>query len=243
VTDLFGAKKILEQVRDLSVTKSVCIGLSGGKDSLAVLDLAVRSKMFKKVDAYFAYLVKGIRVDEAQREAAIKRYPGVTLHNVPHWSLAEYIRAGVCRPHVNRKVPQHKMVDIENYFRETIDCDWFLYGHRMTDSLQRRGMLHSLAGCDKKARRAYPLWQWRPKHIYAYLRVRRIPVPPRLSLASTSGVNLRPATLRVLRDKYPEDFARVLKVFPYAETQLVRDDLKAAEEERAKAHEASALRD
>lgn len=174
------------------------------------------------------YLVDGLECVEAPLRTICHRY-GVPLHKVPHFDLARFLKHAVYAPHRNgaaHHIRELRFVDVEALAKKRAGIGWTALGHRATDSLERNAMLKRLGGIDPKAGRVYPIWQWKPRDVYAYIRTNRLPVAPQLVRGSTDGVNLYPATLRALRDRYPDDYRKILEVFPYAEAGIVRDEFR-----------------
>lgn len=196
-------------------SSSALIGLSGGKDSLVTLDLC--SRVFSDVQCFFMYVVRGLESIEAPVEAAAKRY-GAKLHYVPHFSLGGYLRGGVMRPHLRDTVGWRKtrQVHIEALMRERTGLAWIAYGHRMAESLERRGMLHANSGFDEKGPRLYPIWDWTTADVWAYIRAAKIPPPPQLGRVNQGGVNLKFETLSWFAEHAPADLERIFEMFPYA---------------------------
>lgn len=202
------------------------VGLSGGKDSVVTLDLCCQT--FPRVEAYFMYLVPGLRCVETQIDYLERKYK-VKVHRLPHWHLAELLKHSVYRPHAVQAATTRKLglVDFENYLRETTEIEWFAYGHRMAHSLERRGMLTHLHGIDRKAHRTYPIYRWKTSEVFSYLRSKKIPLPPRLTTrenTNMSGIGLEPDSLEYLRDNYPDDYEKVLKIFPYSGAGLAKQE-------------------
>lgn len=199
------------------------VALSGGKDSLVCLDLAVKSFGAAHVVAFFMYLVPGLAVEETPVRAAARRY-GIELLTVPHWDLERMLSNAVLRPHILgiEHWRQLKLKDIELLVRKRSGLDWIVYGHRMDESPERRGMLRSFDGVDVTRKRVYPLMHWKGVDSYAYLRMNRIPVPSMLGGGRNAGVELTPESLHYLRAEHPEDYARILRFFPGAGAVLAR---------------------
>lgn len=204
--------------------------LSGGKDSLVILDLAVAAGA--RVECVFMYMVKGLRCIEDPVDRAIERYPGVPLHKVPHWDLSRALAYGVmCVAKDNVRIL--RIGDIERMMRQRTGIDWVASGERSADSFTRTQYVGKVRGFNDKSRHVYPVWNWKTADVIAYLRARKIPLPPRYgedsdSLHGTSGFSLAPNSLRWLHRRYPEDFARVEKVFPYVGAVIARDRYQAA---------------
>jgi len=216
------------------------VGLSGGKDSLVTLDLACRAagaEASERVLPFFMFLVRGLRCVEAGIEAAAARHR-VRVVYFPHWILDRHLAGANLMPHPLWRAQRQSRAplginDIERAARAKIGAEAFIaYGHRMDESLPRRGMLKGRAGYLEKERRVYPLWNWSSKDVFAYLRARRIPLPVQLGKGDVSGVDLTLPAMSVLKEHYPDDYARVREVFPYVDALFVR-----AESIRAKAGE------
>jgi len=215
------ASQLLYEARKLA--PRVLVGLSGGKDSLVTLDLAVRSFGPDNVVAFSMYLVRGLRCFEGPIERAARIY-GVQVEYVPHWMLGTMLKDAVLMPHRGdaHTWRDTKLVDIEQLVRQRTGIDWIAYGHRAAESIERRGMLNRCQGFNADARRVYPVWRWRSADVFSYMSARGIPLPPTFGKDRLSGVDLRPETLLYIREHFPDDYRKILEVFPFAEAQLRR---------------------
>ncbi len=210
-------------------TDKVIVGLSGGKDSLVTLDLCVREFGAQNVRAFFMYFVKGLDCVESMIRWCEKRYK-ISVDYFPHWTLGLAYKYAVYMPHRTgtSEWRDMRLVDVENAARAKTGVEWLAMGHRMTDSIERVAMLKGIAGLDTPGRRVYPLWRWNEASVIAYLRTHKIPRPPRLTILkrSMTGVSFEEDVLLYIRDKFPADYAKIMKVFPYAEAKLARFEMK-----------------
>jgi phosphoadenosine phosphosulfate reductase len=213
---------MLESIRDASGNAMLTF-LSGGKDSLAVLDLCCR--VFPRVESVLMYYVRGLRCVEGSVTAAARRH-NVKLHFVPHWQLSRFMNRAVFMRNTNSAVetPNISMADIEIYMKRLTGIGWIAHGHRKDESLERRGMLSSFNGINRKQQRIYPLMDWSSRDVYSYLRVRKIPPPPNFGRKTVTGINFRPETLIWMRDKFPEDFAKLEVAFPFLQASIKRKE-------------------
>ncbi len=211
------------------------VALSGGKDSIAVLDLACSA--FERVEAFFMHLVPGIACIEDHVHRAVRRH-NVKLHSVPHWMLSVALREGTYSPELGTKARKRalKIGDVEAAVRARTGIRWIVDGRRMSDSLVRRLILRKNHGVDASGHLS-PRWDWSNDQVFAYLRLRKIAVPPRLGTTGsggTSGLGLDPQSLTWLHKHHPEDFARLAAVFPFAHAAILRSQVYAAPHQASK---------
>lgn len=218
---------VLREVHDRS--DKIIVGLSGGKDSLVTLDLCVKEFGVQNVHAFFMYFVKGLRCVESILRWCERHYK-IEIDYFPHWTLGLAYKYAIFMPHRSGtdEWRDMKQVDVENAERQKRGVEWLAMGHRMTDSIERVAMLKGIGGLDVVGRRVYPLWRWNEKAVYAYLRAKRIPLPPKLTILkrSMSGVSFEEDTLLYIREHFPDDYKKIMTVFPYAEAKLARFEMK-----------------
>lgn len=204
----------------------VAVSYSGGKDSIAVLDLC--HQVFPKVSAWFQYIVEGLEVEEVNIRFAERRY-GLKMLRLPSPALINMMRAGYYMPKPITFRRDWKFSDVMQTVREETGAKLLAFGHRMDESLQRRGMLSENVPCpeySERLQKLYPLARWNAKGVYAYLQGRKIPIPVNLGRFDTSGVSLGTDVLINLRDNYPEDYYKILKVFPFAGVKITKAELR-----------------
>lgn len=205
------------------LTDQVTVGFSTGKDSIVSLDLCCRH--FKKVTAIFMYVVPGMSFQEAYLKQAERRY-GIKILRLPHWSLSTAFQVNYYRPgsDLSASTPDLTITDVEKYLREAHGSTWFAYGQKKNDSLERRAMISASGGVDVKGRRFYPVGEFSDKEIFAYMRHRRLPLPIDYQLFGHSFGLLEPMELRQVREHFPADFAKIVKLFPEIEASIARLD-------------------
>lgn len=225
------ALSMLQKLRD-DGHSSVIVGYSGGKDSLAAMDLAHRVG-FKKVHAYFYYAVPDLRCENQRIDLVERRY-GVTVHRLPAPILSESLRLGINRSfslEMFQKLGKKlQYADLEAILRQRTGADWFVYGHRTCDSPQRCGMIKPHQGRIERLRRMYPLWDWKPVDVLSYLRFRGLPIPAMFgsSIRGTSGIAPdSPDCLLWLKKFYPDDLQKLFKFYPFAKLIIPREEARA----------------
>lgn len=202
-------------------TDAIGVAVSFGKDSLATLDLACR--LFRRVEGYYLYRVRGLEIVDAWADAVKKRH-GVAVRMYPHFDLTRVYRNAVCQPHWRglHKAPRITMADIEAKFRVDADIDWIAYGWRRNDSFSRALIMKQTGGIDWKTRRVFPLRSWSRSKVYDYLDAHDIPRPPTLGRKEQGGLDFHEEAIAALRETSPRDYRRFLVDFPFALAREVR---------------------
>ena len=201
----------------------ILVALSGGKDSLAVMDICAKS--FPKVQAFFKYLVPGLAVLEKQFQFAQDRY-GIEVFQFPCNATLEAQAAGIwCDSVADFKIPQGGIPLKLSfaYALEVSGCPIMATGMKDADGLPRRQFFANIRdGGDSLWNRViHPLRAWSKKDVLDYLKANNIPLPSQEG-GATGGVGLNHDSLCWLHDNHPEDFAKLLKWFPYAGAAVKR---------------------
>jgi len=212
--------RALEDVAALS--DSIVVAYSDGKDSRVVMDLCVRT--FKRVEAFFMYLVPSLECIEAGLEEARQRW-GVQIRQYPHWIVRRFIEYSVfCDPKLGRDdMPEYKLHDIYALAMADTGSRLLATGAKKSDSAWRRRFMSV-----KYADQITPIADWNKYDVLSYLKVRGIPVPVSNNKKSATGIDLTPESLIWLHDTFPRDFARVCECFPYAESVIWQRHFYAA---------------
>jgi len=211
--------RVLEEAR--AQHDAVLVSYSGGKDSLAVLDLC--SRYFERVEAFFMYIVPGLRSIEEKLEYARQRY-GVTIHQVPHWITIQMLKNGAFCWGDSRssasKVGDWRLADVYRLVRKESGIELIAHGGRKADSLWRR---RHMAESDY-SNVIFPLKGWNKFDSASYLKARGLPNMSGTN-KNANGIGLETTNMVWLRENYPDDLDRIDKVFPFARARLLRHDL------------------
>ncbi len=148
---------------------------------------------------------------------------GIKVRVYAHWMISRFLREGIFRNTV-MDVPQTKPQDAEALARLDSGLEWIGYGYRSTDSLERRGMMASWPGGICEKRRVFaPLKDWKTADVFNYLQRNHIVIPPDMKASGRqNGLDLKPSSLLFMREHWPDDYKRILKVFPNAAAQADR---------------------
>jgi phosphoadenosine phosphosulfate reductase len=192
------------------------VAFSGGKDSLVVMDLCLRT--FKHVSGFFMSFIPGLDCVEYEIDRARKKH-GIEIRVYPHWVTRNNIVNGIYTPSwfENDYLPEWKLADIYAMAMLDANIDQIATGAKRSDSTWRRRFMttfHPDAVIN-------PIAGWHKYDVVGYLRGQGIPLPPSSGLSAT-GIDLSVPSLLWLHDTYPEDFRRVCDVFPFAEAVVYR---------------------
>jgi len=196
----------LEQAIETVRGKHVIVSFSGGKDSLVVMDLAVRHAA--SVHAFFLELLP-LTVMDAQLAIAEQRW-GIPIRRLPHWLRYEYWKFGAYCFH-HSEMAELRLNDLYGVIRKESGAKLIVTGAKASDSLwRRRTGVAKFAGDDLKA----PLWHWSKKDVLQYLRAKKIPQPDNDGRNAT-GIDLSYPSVLWLYDNYPDDFRRLEQLYPF----------------------------
>ncbi len=208
---------MLQRIRDSGVSE-VIVSYSGGKDSKATLDLC--ASVFDRVHPYLLVWCPGLEVEERECRFAEQRY-GCTVTRLASPSIQCYLSGAYGKR--GKFTRRYKLDDTWAIMRKRTGAEWIAFGQRMDESIERVGMLKKSSGVMEDARKVYPLWDWKAKDVFAYLRQRKIPIPQNLGNEDTGGVGLDPHTLLWLREHEPDDYAKVVAMYPRAPALIARE--------------------
>ena len=208
-----------DPIRTMSkLTDEVIVAFSGGKESIVVLDMCMRH--FKRVVPFFMYYIPGMSFQERQLKWYEEKY-GIEIVRLPHFELSNLLRYGTLR-NEDLSVPIISINDIYEWMRNKYGIYWIAAGERSGDSLIRGAMIKKSGSIDYERGRFYPVAWWKQQEILDYIRVKKLyrGIDSRTFGTSFEGVNTR--SFVFLKEHFPRDYERALKLFPLAEGAVVR---------------------
>jgi len=208
-----------------TLTQSVNVGVSLGKDSVCMLDLCVKN--FRNVYPFFMYFVKGLSFQEAYIRYLEERYH-VGILRLPHWMLGTCYCGGLYRDQnfLTDTCPNITIKDIEDYMVDETGTPWFCYGQMMCESIERNAMIKHNGEVDEENKRIYPLAEWNPKKVFQYLKNHGIELSPEYRYAKRSIGDLRPENVEIVKEHFPDDYETIKRIFPYIEAKEKQNEFK-----------------
>lgn len=203
------------------VTDHVIVSVSGGKDSVVTLDLC--ASKFRRVDAFFMYLVKGLSFQEDWIRWAEQKYAIPHIYRVPHFMLADFMAAGSFRfPDIS--VDRTSINQIYNYIRRVTGAHWIAAGETISDSIYRRAMIKQSGTIDYKRGRIYPVAGFNRQQIRDYIKFKNLRVSAESEALGFSFRSFMAKELLVIKEVYPNDWLKIKNCFPLIEAELKREE-------------------
>ena len=206
---------------------TILLQFSGGKDSIATW-LQVRDHF--NVIPYFMYWVPGAKKFE-ESLPYYEEYFGQRIMRLPHPYFWEKIRNDVFQPPdqvaVTRSfnIPRFSFSEIEDILAEQRGLDPYIsaVGMRAADNLDRRNMIKQKGAVGLKKRKYfYPIWDWKLADIVNCLIEHDIKVPHEYALWGRTPVSYTYRYIKILSDRYPEDYETLKTWLPLIDLELFR---------------------
>lgn len=195
-----------------SVTDSVIVGFSGGKDSIVTLDLCFR--YFKTVRPFFMYLVPDLSFQENMLKRYEDRY-GVEIIRLPHFECSNFLKYGSFTM-ADWSVDIVGINDTYAYLRDLTGIYWIAAGERCADSIVRNAMIKKSGSLDWKRGRFYPLAYWKKNEVLQYIKQKKLYLSKEQKEIGFSFRSLAGEELAVVKRLYPADYEKILRVYPFA---------------------------
>jgi sulfate adenylyltransferase subunit 2 len=211
------ANEILKELKTKNNTDSVAVWLSLGKDSLVLLDLVYKSNLWNKIYCIYLYLAPNLdHITKRQKLLSAKYDNTLIWHNMPHMDTISFLKDGIfCNP--NPAIKRTKIKDLEAKARDELGFYWTLSGWKQMDSLDRMVTLNTyeMQGIVADHKRAYPITKMTHKEVFAYMDRYKLLKPLSYGNKNMSGLGLNPYCFEFLKNTYPQDLAKIQKIFPY----------------------------
>lgn len=195
-----------------SVTDSVIVAFSGGKESIVTLDLCFR--YFKTVKPFFMYICPNLSFQEKTLQWYERKYQ-TEITRLPHMDVSEFFHYGSFRP-PDYSFPIVSINDIYQYMRITTDVWWISAGERIDDSIVRRAMMKKSGSIDVQRGRFYPVSAWKKKEIMAYIKYHNLYLSPDSRKLGFSFRSLDGNELLMVKQNFPDDYQKILHLYPFA---------------------------
>lgn len=217
------AKSVIQRVRQETDT-AVLFYSAGGKDGIVLLDML--AKEFNKVICYYMYLIPNLDHIQPYIRWAETHYNNVEVRQISHYQRDYLDKLGLfCIP--NDSIKPRGVGDIEQMVREETGIKYAFSGMKGVDGYMKRMRLKLFAktGYITDKGMVYPLAIWTNKDVLQYITANNLIQPFVYKQGKVSqGFNIDLSCLLMMRDKYPNDYKRMLNEFPFAEKLIIDYD-------------------
>ncbi|MEG0872969.1 MAG: phosphoadenosine phosphosulfate reductase family protein [Clostridia bacterium] len=213
---------LIDSIKTASmITDKVLVSFSGGKDSVAVLNLC--KKYFKEVQPFFMYYVKGLSFQEKLLQY-YEKVLNIKIIRIPHFELSQFMRYGTFRQY-DLNIPIITVKETYDYVRELTGIYWIAGGERIDDSIVRRAMIKNSGSIDEKRGRFFPVAYWNKKEVLKYVKHNKLKVSGESEKLGFSFRSLNSKDLIKIKKFYPNDYKKIKEWFPFAEASVKQGEL------------------
>ena len=209
---------------------TVLLAFSRGKDALASFCAMRESRAFKEIILFHEYLIPNLQfVNDSLKH--FEDLFGQRIYNVPHPSLYRWLNNLVFQPPENCAVierynlPSFSFADLMQELKIDLNLPPTTYtatGVRAADSLIRRMSVVRNGPVNQNQRSFLPIWDWSQADVRSCLERNKITLPVDYEIFGRTFDGIDYRFLKPIHDRFPEDFARILKWFPLADLELYR---------------------
>lgn len=217
--------------------RPVLVAFSGGKDAIAT-ELALRDSGVETILAHL-YLIPGRVPGETLSfvEDGLKRLEDLwqkKIHRYPHPSFYRLLNNFVLQAPENCSVIEAAELPTPDYLLmwQLIRHDlglpedtWSADGVRASDSLVRRGSIKKHGAMKTKGHKVSPIYDWLQGDVYNYIQAHNVPLPVDYEMFGRSFDGIDYRFLWPIKERFPDDYARILEWFPMAELEVMRNEL------------------
>lgn len=208
--------QIIRSVREKTDT-AVLFYSAGGKDGIALLDML--AGVFDKVICYYMYLIPNLDHIQPYIKWAETHYNNVEVRQIKHYQRDFFDSFGFFKE-PDESITPRKIGDIEQSVREETGIKYGFSGMKGVDGYMKRMRLKlfAKAGYITDKGMVYPLALWTNKEVLQYIKTKNLIIPfVYESKAISQGFGIDLNTMLLMKRKYPRDYQRILKEFPYSE--------------------------
>lgn len=224
-------EEMMRYVKEQSDT--VILSFSRGKDSIAAW---IKLKEYGlKVIPVHMYTVPGISfVDESLRyyEKAFK----TKIYDMPHPAFYRQLRNFIFQAPQNLRIieewnPQSFEYDdlfaLVKYAAGVPQETFTAVGVTQNDSLTRRATISKYGPLNESRRQFYPIYDWSKRNIVDAITEAKVQLPIDYRMFGRSWDGLDYRFIVKIKKYFPDDYAKIVEVFPLVEIEILRYEWRA----------------
>jgi len=229
--------KLCEWVSEQSAGTCL-LSFSAGKDSIGAW-LQLR-KHFTKIVPVYMYMIPGLEFIE-RNLSYYEDWFGARIIRLPHPSLYRWLNALTFQAPENCAIVEEANLvdfdydDVFNVVKAVYGLPEDTYtavGVRATDSLNRWSAIKQYGAVNLTRRSFYPTYDWRKDDLILAIQQAGVKLPVDYQLFGRSFDGLDYRFLKPIRDHFPDDYRRIVEVFPMAELEIKRIEYREAHNAR-----------
>ncbi|WGH92106.1 hypothetical protein QDX21_07120 [Auritidibacter ignavus] len=214
----------------------VLLAFSRGKDSIALwLSLLESGVDPDKIHPYHLYLVPGLSfVDESL--AYFEDYFEKHIPQYPHVAVYRLLKNLVFQPPENCSVIEAAQLQEVTYLQlisvlsEEFGLPkdtYYVEGSRACDSPMRRIAVSKHGAVRKAGRKILGVWDWQIADVRDVISRHGIELPVDYEMFGRSFDGLDYRFLGPLKERFPDDYQKILDLYPLAELEVMRYEIEA----------------
>lgn len=210
--------KAIKVIRKQALLTNIIVGLSYGKDSLALCQLFRLAEVKPKY--FHMYFMPNLRIEHELaaycmarfdiKENEIYQYP--SEHFILSYKYGYYT---YMLPELKKKI---KVIARKQLFamisKQHKAC--ICTGVKKSDGIMMQRLLEHNKGIG-----IYPLMDWTLQDVLTFLKMFKIDLPP-LTLKGVRGVGLADEDILFMNEYYPDDIERIAQVFPFIKAVIYK---------------------
>jgi hypothetical protein len=232
-------KELSDDVKASSKTDRLYMSFSTGVDSIAMWLRCLESGAFDPAEAvlYYMYYIPDVPwIEEyigyfqAKYGVKIIQVPSpILLKDLANWLYQPPARVAAIRSleTTDKRIMPIPRDDIEAFVRRWAglpDETYCAVGVKSGDSAMRRLQMRKMRGINRVSHKWYPIWDFENRDCETIIRRHEVKVPFDYELFGITFENIDYRFSRVIKDRCPATWAKILDFFPLAETILTRHE-------------------
>jgi hypothetical protein len=208
---------------------TVLLSFSRGKDSIGTW-LQVR-RHFDTVIPYHLIFVPGLAFVE-ESLLWFERFFGTHIMRIPHPGLYKWLTGYLYQtPHRTETIramelPLYTYRDVHMYVAQDQGLNglkvFTAAGLKAGDNLYRRTMIDVHGPINRNDRKFYPIYDWNNDRLFTEIEQAKCKLPVDYQLFGRSFEGLQYAYIKPIKDRFPEDYAKIVEWFPLVDAEIWR---------------------
>jgi hypothetical protein len=218
--------QLCEHVAQQSPT--VILSFSRGKDSLAAW-LQLR-RFFQHIVPVHLYTVPGLAFERESLDY-YQDFFETKIYSMPHPSLYRMLNACMDQPPERVRIIEQMglqefdyddLFDIVKLAEGLTPEHYTAVGVTLFDSLNRRASINKYGPVNENRHQFFPIYDWKKTRILEEIQAAGVLLPKDYHLFGRSFDGIDYRFLRPIRDHWPNDYAKIIEMFPMAEMEILR---------------------